>query len=171
MLCFTDASFLRIQPSLTPANLYLPSVSSLHIHPSGAGAGGLQRCQGARSLRDRQLPTALPALDRTSTRRHGANNRPKGHSRPSACKITCCGKASSGFDSGWWYVLRIIIMKWSTIPSCFLPGKESRCAIMCRLEKKWSTGRLLEALKTADGWNILLVFDGLCSTNMGSNPS
>ena len=44
------------------------------------GASGLQRRQGARSLRDRQLPTALPALDRTSTRRHGADNRPKGGS-------------------------------------------------------------------------------------------
>ncbi len=52
---------------------------------SGVGASGLQRRQGARSLRDRQLPTALPALDRTSTRRHGATNRPKGHSGPSAC--------------------------------------------------------------------------------------
>jgi len=53
---------------------------------SGVGASGLQRRQGARSLRDRQLPTALPALDRTSIRRHGANTRPKGHSGPSACK-------------------------------------------------------------------------------------
>ena len=47
---------------------------------SGLRASGLQRRQGARSLRDRQLPTALPALDRTSTRRHGADNRPKGGS-------------------------------------------------------------------------------------------
>jgi len=53
--------------------------------PSGVGAGGFQCRQGARSLRDRQPPTALPALDRTSIRRHGANNRPKGHSGPSAC--------------------------------------------------------------------------------------
>ena len=53
---------------------------------SGLSASGLPCRQGARSLRDRQLPTALPALDRTSTRRHGANNRPKGHSGPSACK-------------------------------------------------------------------------------------
>ncbi|MBQ3051063.1 MAG: hypothetical protein IJC96_04160, partial [Clostridia bacterium] len=38
-------------------------------------------------------------------------------------------------------------------------------ATMSHLGKKWSTGRLLEALKTEDGWNNLLVFDGLCSTN------
>ncbi|MBQ1370557.1 MAG: hypothetical protein IIY38_05445, partial [Clostridia bacterium] len=68
---------------------------------------------------------------------------------------------SSCSDSGWWYVLKIIIIKWSTFPAGFLPGKESECATMSRLEKKWSTGRLLEALKTEDGWNILLVFDGL----------
>ena len=40
----------------------------------------MQCRQGARSLRDRQPPTALPALDRTSTRRHGTNNRPKDRS-------------------------------------------------------------------------------------------
>ena len=99
-----------------PPNLYCPKVTSAlaagHrrapvscracLRPplcSGLRASGLQRRQGARSLRDRQPPTALPALDRTSTRRHGANNRPKGHSGPSACKITCCGKASSCSDS------------------------------------------------------------------------
>ena len=74
--------------------------------PAGVGASGLQRCQGARSLRDRQLPTALPALDRTSTHRHGANNRPKGHSGPSACKFHLCQSSFSpkvdGFQGNGW---------------------------------------------------------------------
>ena len=66
-------------------NLYLPSSQTCICRPPGAGASGLQRRQGACSLRDRQPPTALPALDRTFIRRHGANTRPKGHSGPSAC--------------------------------------------------------------------------------------
>ena len=74
--------------------------------PSGVGASGLQRCQGARSLRDRQLPTALPALDRTSTRRHGATNRPKGHCGPSACIFHLCQAPFSpkvdGFRGNGW---------------------------------------------------------------------
>lgn len=134
---------------------------------SGLRASGLQRRQGARSLRDRQPPTALPALDRTSTRRHGATNRPKGPSGPSACKITCCGQGE--FLLRFWLVVHIKNNHYKMVhlSRWFLPGKESRCAIMSHLGKKWSTGRLLEALKTEDGWNILLVFDVLCSTGRG----
>ena len=73
---------------------------------SGLSASGLPCRQGARSLRDRQLPTALPALDRTSTRRHGANTRPKGHSGPSACKCHLCQAPFSpkvdGFQGNGW---------------------------------------------------------------------
>ena len=73
---------------------------------SGLSASGLQRPQGARSLRDRQLPTALPALDRSSTRRHGANTRPKGHSGPSACINHLCQAPFSpkvdGFQGNGW---------------------------------------------------------------------
>ena len=69
---------------------------------SGLRASGLQRRQGARSLRDRQPPTALPALDRTSTRRHRANNRPKGHSGPSACKFHLCQAPFSLKVDGFW---------------------------------------------------------------------
>ena len=56
---------------------------------SGLSASGLPCCQGARSLRDRQPPTALPALDRTSTRRHRANNRPKDKSALRPAYFTC----------------------------------------------------------------------------------
>ena len=73
---------------------------------SGLSASGLQRRQGARSLRDRQPPTALPALDHSSTRRHGANNRPKGHSGPSACINHLCQAPFSpkvdGFRENRW---------------------------------------------------------------------
>ena len=76
-------------------------ICALHFAP-GAGASGLQCPQGARSLRDRQPPAALPALDRTSTRRHRANTRPKGHSGPSACKFHLCQVPFSPKVDGFW---------------------------------------------------------------------
>ena len=65
----------------------------LQMRPSGVGASGLQRRQGACSLRDRQPPpqqvcsVALPALDRASHPPAWGKHQAKGQVCPSACNV------------------------------------------------------------------------------------
>ena len=79
-LLISQTCICKVPSALTAGHRRAPASCRAYLCPplrSGLRASGLQRRQGARSLRDRQPPTALPALDRTSTRRHGADTRPK----------------------------------------------------------------------------------------------